>query len=79
MEYLLSFGGSHRALKAEALLKKASLAFKLLPAPKALLPYCGLVIEVQEDVLCAAKDALNNARLKIKSIYRREGDGYVKV
>ena len=43
--YILGFGSAHNALKAESILKAASVRFRLLPAPKALEAYCGLVAE----------------------------------
>ena len=79
MEYFLVFGSAHRALKAEAVLKGSSIQFKLLPAPKPLVKYCGLVIRVAGIELTAASSALKKGGVKVKSIYKREGDGYVEV
>lgn len=79
MEYILGFGSPHRALKAEEILKRAGVAFRLLPVPKALDASCGLVISVSEDVLEEARGALESAGLRPRNTYRKAGDDYVKV
>lgn len=79
MEYILGFGSTHKALKAEDILKKASIPVKLLPAPKEAGLNCGLVISLTEASLGAALAALKSSSLKIKSFYKKEGDAYVKV
>lgn len=79
MEYILGFGTPHRALKAEQILKEACLSFRLLPVPKALDASCGLVIRVAGGELDAAKSALENSGVRPRSIYRKEGEDYVKV
>ena len=79
MEYLMAFGSTHKALKAEEVLRGYSIAFRLLPAPRALEPYCDLVISIREEDLGAAKEALAAGGVRPKSTYRKEGEGYVKV
>jgi len=79
MEYILAFGSTHKALKAESVLKQGAIPFKLLPAPKALATYCALVISVGEDMLQRASDTLGTAGAAPKSIYMKQGDEYVKV
>ncbi|MBW7957022.1 MAG: DUF3343 domain-containing protein [Deltaproteobacteria bacterium] len=79
MEYILGFGSTHRALKAEELLKNASLTFRLLPVPKALDSACGLVISVDEGLFDEAFQALQKGGLLPRNVYRKEGEEYVKV
>ncbi|MFQ5735841.1 MAG: DUF3343 domain-containing protein [Thermodesulfobacteriota bacterium] len=79
MDFLMAFGSAHRALKAEEILKGADLPFRLLPAPKALEPYCDLVIRVAGEVLSQAIETLVEQGVKPKTVYRKEGDDYVKV
>lgn len=79
MEFIFAFGSAHKALKAESVLKEASVPFRLLPAPKALAEYCDLVISVKETELEPAKYALASAGLKLKTIYRKEGEEYVEM
>lgn len=78
MEYILAFGSAHKALKAESVLKEAGLSFRLLPAPKALAAYCDLVISIKDDML-ASIEALKKGGAGPKTIYKKEGDDYVKV
>ena len=79
MDYLMTFGAAHRALKAEDILKEAALPFKLLPSPKALEPFCDLVVLVNGETLPGAAEMLEKQGVKPRSIYRKEGDEYVKV
>lgn len=79
MDFLLAFGSAHRALKADSVLRESSVPFRILPAPRALEPYCELVIVVKDECLGMAKGALENAGLAPKTIYRKEGDEYVKM
>jgi len=79
MDYLMTFGSAHRALKAEEILKEAAFPFRLLPAPKALEPFCDLVIRVDGEALAGAAELLENKGVKPRSIYRKEGDEYVEL
>jgi len=79
MEYILGFGSPHKALKAEEILKKAGVGFRLLPVPKALDSSCGLVIQVKDGALEGAKKALADSGLAPRNVYRKEGEEYVKV
>jgi len=79
MEFILGFGSAHRALKAEEILKKAGLPFRLLPVPKALDSACGLVIRLKGEAFDDAKKALEGSGLTPRSVYRKEGEVYVKV
>ncbi len=79
MEYILAFGSAHKALKAESILKKAGVKFKLLPAPKVLVPYCDLVISVAEADYKETLKALKASAQTLKAVYRKEGEEYAKV
>ncbi|MEK6532193.1 MAG: DUF3343 domain-containing protein [Deltaproteobacteria bacterium] len=79
MDFILAFGGTHRVLKAEAALKRSALNFRLLPAPKELSKYCGLVISLKEEHLGEALVVLKEAGLEPKAIYMKEGGEYVKM
>lgn len=79
MDYILVFGSVHKALKAESILKRASIPFRLLPAPKALVPECDLVVSVTDGSLASADAALKRKGLRLKAVYRKEDNGYVKV
>ncbi|MBI5644226.1 MAG: DUF3343 domain-containing protein [Deltaproteobacteria bacterium] len=75
----MAFGSTHKALKAEDILNEASVNFKLLPAPKALEPYCDLVISIREGDIERVRETLEKAGVMPKNIYSKEGDEYVKV
>lgn len=79
MEYILGFGSPHKALKAEEILKKADVPFRLLPVPKALDASCGLVISVRDGALEKASGVLEKSGLRPRNVYRKEGEDYVKV
>jgi hypothetical protein len=79
MEYIMAFGSTHKALKAESVLKEGAVPFRLLPAPKALAFDCALVISVAGEDLERASGALSGAGAGPKSIYRKDGEEYVKV
>lgn len=80
MEYILGFGSAHNALRAESILKeKTEIRFRLLPAPKMLDRQCGLVISLEGDDLEAAVGVLDKEGMEPRSVYRKEGDEYVKM
>lgn len=80
VQYVLTFGSAHKALKAESVLKEKAVPFRLLPAPKALVEHCDLVISIDgEDAFQAALNALNASSVKVKLTFRKDGESYVKV
>jgi hypothetical protein len=79
MECLLAFGSTHRALKAEGVLDRGSIPKRLLPAPPGLASHCALVISVDGAFLDSALAALKSGRVVPRAVYRREGDGFVKL
>jgi hypothetical protein len=80
MEYLLSFHSTHKALKAESVLKAKDVDFKLLPAPKEVAAYCALVISIKGDALPnAVIETLKGTGGEPASIFKKEEGGYVEV
>lgn len=77
--YILAFSSTHKVLKAESLLKKFSLAFRLDPAPSDFTDYCELVIVVDGEIFDEALRVLKVGEVSPKSIYERVGESYVKV
>jgi hypothetical protein len=47
MDGLISFFGSHHAIRAETVLTRNGLAAKLIPGPKDLSPNCGVALRFQ--------------------------------
>ncbi len=79
MEYIATFGSTHKALKAEKVLKEKEIPFKLIPTPKKLVAFCDLAITFEEKNQKAVDNAFRNSGVKAAAIYRREGDEYVKM
>ncbi|MBE9532310.1 MAG: DUF3343 domain-containing protein [Proteobacteria bacterium] len=78
MDYLLSFHSTHKALKAESILKAQGVEFRLLPAPKEIAAYCALVISIKDrpDTLV---ELLKGSGGEAAAVFKKEKDGYVKV
>lgn len=58
MDYHLTFGSTHKALKAEKVLKAAKVKHRLNPAPKELEKYCALVITIDSETFKSTALAL---------------------
>lgn len=78
MEYLLSFQSTHRALKAESVLKTHGVEFRLLPAPKEIAAYCALVISIHENPEDIIK-ILEGTGGESAAVFKKENSGYVEV
>lgn len=77
MSYHLSFGSTHKVLKAEKILKDNKITFRLNPAPKEIASYCALVITVSdEDTVEEIKELLLENDLPIKGIFKKNGDDF---
>lgn len=79
MEYILAFGSTHKALKAEKTLKEAGVVFKLLTAPKPLSAYCDLVISIDNCPPVEVLEVLKRSGAGVKNTFKKVGDDYVKV
>lgn len=79
MEYLATFGSTHKVLKAEKILKEKDISFRLMPTPKTLAAFCDLAITFEEKNRKAVEDAFRNSGVKAAEVYRKEGDEYVKM
>lgn len=73
------FGSTNKVLKAEKALKKNSIPFKLMPTPKKLAAYCDIAIAFNESKLIDVKNALDNANIKVKAYYIKQGDDYAEM
>lgn len=79
LAYLITFGSTHKALKAEKILKEKNIPFKLIPTPKALATFCDLSLSFQEQDREAVEAALRDNGVKAAEIYKKEGEEYVKM
>ena len=78
MEYLLSFLSTHKALKAESVLKAEGVRFRLLPAPKEIAAYCALVISIEDAPQDVIK-ILEGSGGAVAALFKKEDGGYVEV
>jgi hypothetical protein len=78
LDGLISFFGSHHALRAETLLKRHGLAAQLIPGPKELSPNCGIALRFcyphREEALAIL--AAKNVRVDGVHLYRPRTDGW---
>ena len=79
MEYIATFGSTHKTLKAENVLKEKDIPFKLIPTPKKLAAFCDLAISYEDKDRTAVETAFRDNSVKTAAIYGKEGDEYVKV
>ena len=73
----MTFGSTHKVLKAEKVLKEKELKFRLNPAPKfikRIKPRCSLVITIEETVLDVCMDELSNEKILPVSVYKETGN-----
>lgn len=77
MEYIATFGSTHKALKAEQVLKRKGIAFKLIPTPKKIAAFCDLAVSFED--ITAVETIFRDSSVKTAAIYIRKGDEYVKV
>ncbi|MEE9542261.1 MAG: DUF3343 domain-containing protein [Thermodesulfobacteriota bacterium] len=79
MEYLLSFSSTHKALKAETLLKAEGTKFRLLPAPKEITTSCALVISVDGRELEVIVALLKDCGTEPEKVFKSEDNKYAEV
>ncbi len=79
MKVILTFGSTHRVLKAESVLKDVDIPFTLDPAPKALARFCDLVITIEEEARGKVARALTEAGVEPTAIYRKLSGEYVEM
>ncbi len=78
-DYVAIFHSIHRVLKAEKLLKQASVKFLLIPVPRQLTSDCGLALRFDEVSKQALSSVLIDAGLVPAELYRRKGDDFQAV
>jgi hypothetical protein len=49
LEGVITFFGSHHALRAESVMKKGGLAVRLVPGPREISPNCGVALRFAYD------------------------------
>jgi hypothetical protein len=69
MDGLISFFGSHHALRADAVLKRGGFASKLVPGPKELSPNCGVALRFVYGRREAALTLLAEKKVQFEEIH----------
>lgn len=77
MEYIATFGSTHKALKAEQVLKRKGIVFKLIPTPKKIAAFCDLAVSFED--ITTVETTFRDSNVKTAAIYIKKGDEYVKV
>ncbi len=78
MEYLFAFATTHKALKAERLLKEADMEFRLLPAPKYITVRCALVISIPSETMEESRIMLEDGGAPVVNLFKKVGEEYVE-
>ena len=69
LDGLISFFASHHAIRAEAVLKRAAFAVKLIPGPKELSPNCGVALRFEYSRRDVAMALLAERRVQIDGVH----------
>ena len=78
-DFVAIFHSIHRVLKAEKMLKQASMSFLLIPVPRQSTSDCGLALRFSPEVREELLQVLQEAELPPAELYQRRGDGFVEV
>ena len=76
--YLITFHSTHTALRAEDVLKKEGIAFRLLPTPGNIKAGCGLSIGFNDEVKDNLVRTLERRGIRYRGYINTEG-GYKKI
>ena len=61
--------GTSHAIRAETILRQATIPAKLIPVPRQLSSNCGVCVRISKNDKEAARQALENERLEIVGIH----------
>ena len=79
LDYVAIFHSIHRVLRAEQLLKRAGVAFLLVPVPRRLTADCGLALRIAPAQLAAVSAVLAAADLLPAELYQMRAGEFVAV
>ncbi len=78
-DFVALFHSIHRVMQAEKVLKQASAAFLLIPAPRELSSACGLAIRLKAEDKDTVGEILQNENLLPAELFLKEPEGYCLV
>jgi len=70
LDGLISFFGSHHAIRADAVLRREGLASKLVPGPKELSPNCGVAVRFAYAQKERALKLLVEKKVQIENVHQ---------
>jgi len=79
MSCVLIFNSIHRVMKAESILKREGLKFRLIPTPRSLTSDCGLAIEMNEKDIEEFKKLLSKGGAEIAEAHIESGKSFRKL
>ncbi len=74
----ITFPTTFFAIRAESLLKKTGLTFKMVPVPRSISSSCGTALQCPCEDLAEIKALLEENSLELESFYRLEEEGIKK-
>ena len=69
LEGVITFFGSHHALRAESVLKKAGFPVRLIPGPREISPNCGVALRFSYDRREEALSLLEASSVQIEAVH----------
>ena len=78
-DFVAIFHSIHRVLKAEKILKQASVDFLLIPVPRQLTSDCGLALRFPPEVKAPLLEVLADQDLAPLELYQRHDGEYLEV
>ena len=76
-DFVAIFHSIHRVLKAEKMLKMASMDFLLIPVPRQLTSDCGLALRFSPETRETLMQELQKADLMPAELYQWQGDRFL--
>jgi hypothetical protein len=69
LEGIVTFFGSHHALRAESVLRKAGHAVRLVPGPREISPNCGVALRIVHEKRSEIADLLQKGSVQFEAIH----------
>ncbi len=77
--YIIVFNNTHNAIEGEKVLKSEGLSITIMPTPSQITQSCGISIRLKEEDVKHVKEVINDNRIKVKNIYRREEGNFISI
>jgi hypothetical protein len=69
LEGVMTFFGSHHALRAESVMKKAGFPVRLIPGPREISPNCGVALRFSYDRREEAVSLLETSSVQFEAVH----------